>query len=220
MSSEAVPSAASQAEVSASFVFQGGSLHDLGHDAAVASPVRSPWFDESVIVLVSSSCAEPALRESAEPAHRVSFADVPSLDDDDFASIVSEKTLLSEGLRSVLRLLFQLCPSAAVEPPPPPQRTCDFEGLFGSAPRPVAGEVPMNLFHWVAELLSEAHLRFKMALDAGKLPAAGLPPRRRGPGSCAEPQLRFAAPFISSLYRLVGSLPSKRSINLSVRRGS
>ena len=152
VSSEAAPSAASHAAVSASFVSQGGSLHDSGHDAAVASPARSLWFDESVNVGASFSHAEPSLCAPAEPLHRVSFADVPSLGDDDRASIVSEKTLPSGGLRSVLHLLFQLCPSAAVEVPPPLQRTCDFEGLFGSAPRPVVREVPTNLFHRIAEL--------------------------------------------------------------------
>ena len=134
--------------------------------------MRSSWFDESVNVGASSSRAEPALRAPAEPAHCVSFVDVPSLDNDDRASIVSEKTLPSEGLCLVLHLLFQLCPSAAAEVPPPPQKICDFEGLFGSAPRPVVGEVLMNLFHWVAELLSVACLQFQMASDAGKLPAS------------------------------------------------
>ena len=156
VSFEAAPSAVSQAGVSASFVSQGGSSHDSGHGTAVASPVRSSWFDKSVNVGVSSS--------RAEPAHRVSFTDVLSPDDDDRVSIVLEKTLPSEGLRLVLRLLFQLCPSAAAEAPPSPQRTCDFEGLFGSAPRPMAGEVPTNLFYQVAELLSESLLQFQTAL--------------------------------------------------------
>ena len=79
----------------------------------------------------------------------------------------------------------------------------------------MAGEVPTNLFHRVAELLSEAHLRFQTALEAGKLPAFGLPPHHRGPGSCVEPTLRSMAPFNSFLFRLVGSLSTKRSINLS-----
>ena len=61
------------------------------------------------------------------------------------------------------------------------------------APKPVAGEVSTNLSHRVAELLSEARLRFQTALDAGKLHASGLPPRCRGPGSCSEPMLRTAA---------------------------
>ena len=37
---------------------------------------------------------------------------------------------------SVLRLLYQLCPVAAPEPPPVPCRVCDFEGLFTSVNRP------------------------------------------------------------------------------------
>ena len=60
--------------------------------------------------------------------------DVPSLDEDDCASVVSKKMLPSEGLHCVLRLLFQLCPSAAAEAPLQLQRACDFEDLFGSAP--------------------------------------------------------------------------------------
>ena len=144
-SSEAALSAAFQAWVSASRS-QDGSAHDSGHDAAL----RSSWFDESVNVGVCSSSAEPASHASVEPAHRISFVEVPSLDNDDHASVVSEKAPPSEGLR----LLFQLCPSAAVEAPPQPQRACDFEGLFSAAPKLVAGEVPTILFHRVAELLS------------------------------------------------------------------
>ena len=173
---------------------------------------------ERVNVGASTSSAEPASR----PAHRVSFVEVPSLDDDNRASIDSEKVPPSEGLHSVLRLLFQLCSSAAVEAHLQPQRACEFEGLFGVALKPVAAEVPTNLFHRVAnlfhrvaELLSEARLRFQTALDAGKLPASGLPLRHRGPGSYAEPTLWDAAPFNASLFRLVGSFFSKLSINLS-----
>ena len=83
----------------------------------------------------------------------------PSLDDDDRQSVVSEKALLSEGMRSALRLLFQLCPSTAAEAPPQPQRAFEFEGLFSAVPKPVAGKVPTNLFHCVAELLSKAWMQ-------------------------------------------------------------
>ena len=111
-----------------------------------------------------------------------------------------------------MRLLLQLCPSAASAVL---QKVCDFEGLFASVVKLSAREVPTNLFHMVAELLSEARLHFQMALEAGKLPVAGLPSRCRGPGACSEPSLRAVAPFNSSLYRLVGNLSSKRSLNLS-----
>ena len=78
----------------------------------------------------------------------------------------------------------------------------------------MSGEVPTNLFHRVAELLSGARLQFQMALEAGKLPAAGFPSRRRGPGACVESTLRAAVLFNSSLYRLVGNLSTKPSLNL------
>ena len=197
-----------------------GVSHDSVHDAAIAPPVRASWYDESANVGASSSrasLAEPAYRVTpAEPAHRAFlFADVSTLDDDDCALVFSEKKPLSEGLRSVLRLLFQLCPPAVSEALPPPQRTCDFEGLFASVSKPAAEKVPMNPFHQVAELLSETRLRFQTVLEAGKLPAAGLPPRLRGPGSFAEPMPLSATPFNSSLFRLVGSLSTKCSLNFS-----
>ena len=50
-------------------------------------------------------------------------------------------------------------------------------------------------------------------MESGKLPASGLPSHCRGPGSCGEPVLRSAAPFNSSLFRLVGILSSKRSLS-------
>ena len=116
---------------------QGWGSHDSVHDTAIVLPVRASWHDESVNIGASSSRvsltepahratpAEPAHRATpAEPAHRaVSFSDVSTLDDDDRVSVVSEKTPLSEGLRSVLRLLFQLCPSAVSKALPPLQRT-------------------------------------------------------------------------------------------------
>ena len=107
-SSEAALSAASQARLSASVGSQGGSVQDSGHDAAVCAS----WFDESINVGASSSSAEPISRPLAEPAHCVSFVEIPSLDDDDRESVVLEKASPSEGMRSALRLLFQLCLSA------------------------------------------------------------------------------------------------------------
>ena len=73
----------------------------------------------------------------------------------------------SEGLCSILHLLFQLCPSAGSALPPPPQ-VCDFEGLFVSVSKPSEGEVPMNLLHRVAELLSEACLQFQTPWRQGR----------------------------------------------------
>ena len=116
------------------------------------------------------------------------------MDDEDRASVISNKSPPSEGLR----LLFQLCPSAAQ---PPPQKVCKVEGLFGAlVSNPVSGDVPMTLFHHVAELLSEYRLKFQVNLEAGKLPASGLPSHRREPGSCEEPMLWSAAPFDSFYF--------------------
>ena len=186
-------------------------MQDLGHDAVVCAS----WFDESVNVCASSSSTEPTSRPSAEPVHHVSLVKVPSLDDDDHQSVVSEKAPPCEGMHSVLRVLFYLCPSAAAEASPQPQRACEIEGLFGAAPKPVAGEVPASLFHRVAKLSSEARMQFQTALDTGKLPASGFPPRGKGPGSCSEPTLRTAAPFNSELFHMVGSLSTKRSVCFS-----
>ena len=58
-------------------------------------------------------------------------------------------------------------------------------------------------------------MKFQTNLEVGKLPVSGLPSRRRGPGSCAEPTLQLAAPFNSSLFCLVGILLFKRSLSFS-----
>ena len=50
--------------------------------------------------------------------------------EEDVASSSSEKVAVSEGHRSVLRLLYQLCPGAASKSTPAPRKVCDFEGLF------------------------------------------------------------------------------------------
>ena len=101
-------------------------------------------------------------------------------------------------------------------PQPPPQKVCDFEGLFGtSVSKPESNDVPTMLFHCVAELLVDHRRKFQANLEASKLPASGLPSRRRGPGACEEPTLRSAAPINSSLFCLVGILSSRRSISFS-----
>ena len=83
-------------------------------------------------------------------------------------------------------------------------------------PKPAAAaEVPTNLFHRVAELVSESRVRFQAAVEAGKLPSSCLPPRRRGLGAAVDPTLRAAAPFNDDLFRLVGSLSAKWPIKLS-----
>ena len=74
----------------------------------------------TVNVGVSSSCASAAQRAVC-PAEE-------SFEDDDRASVSSKK-----GLRAVLCLLFQLCPSVASASQLPPQKVWDFEGWFGVA---------------------------------------------------------------------------------------
>ena len=112
---------------------------------------RSSWFDDSVNVGASSFHAAPSALP--EPALHVSFDDVPQVVEDD---CVSDKSHPSEGLLSVLRFVFQLCPSVVTEAPPQPQRTCDFEGLLGTVPKPGAAEGPISLFYCVTELVSES----------------------------------------------------------------
>ena len=51
--------------------------------------------------------------------------------------------------------------------------------------------------------------------EAGKLPSAALPSRKRSVASCSEERLRAPAPFNPDLPRMVGNLSSRRSINFS-----
>ena len=74
-------------------------------------------------------------------------------------------------------------------------------------------EPPPVLFHRVAELWSQ--LRCQSIAESGRLPSAALPARKRLAASCAEERLRSAAPFNTNLPRLVDSLSTKRSLNLS-----
>ena len=146
---------------------------------------------------------------------RVSFDDVPQVVEDDCLSVASEKAHPSKSLHSALRMVFQLCPAAAAEALQQPQRAYDFEGSFGAVLKLAgAAEVPTNLFHKIAELVSKSRMQFQTALESGKLPSSCLPPCRRGPGTVVDPTLHSAAPFNNNLFRLVGSLSAKRSINL------
>ena len=77
--------------------------------------------------------ADPAVRSAlVEPTARsVSFAEsVFHSVDDSAASVSSEKPPPQEGLRSILWLLYQLCPSAASESSTSSdQKTCEIESL-------------------------------------------------------------------------------------------
>ena len=52
-------------------------------------------------------------------------------------------------------------------------------------------------------------------MESGKLLSSCLSSRLRDPGAVVDPTLRSAAPFNNDLFRLVGSLSAKRSVNLS-----
>ena len=175
----------------------------------------SSWFDDTVPVGASSSRATTA--QPPTSAQRVvSFVEELFFENDDLASVTSEKSPPSEGLRAVLRLLFQFCQSAASAAQPPQQEVCDFEGLFGaSVSKPVSSYIQTRIFHRVSELIEDHRCKFQMNLEADKLPASGLPSHRRGPGACKEPNLRSAAPFNSSLFCLIGILSARRSISFS-----
>ena len=148
-------------------------------------------MDESVNAGASSSCAsapDPQLRS-------VSFTEASGRSADDAVSVTSEKPPPQEGLRAVLHLLYHYCPSAASEAQSHIPRSCDFESLFAQETQPRIEEPSPVLFHSVAELWGEAQQRCRAAAEAGKLPSAALPNRRHSSASCAETQLRCAAPF-------------------------
>ena len=117
--------------------------------------------------------------------HEIAFREVTFAEslrefaEEDAAASLSEKVAVSEGHRNVLRLLYQLCPSAAPKSPPAPRKVCDFEGLFASTdPTPVLEGAP-TLFHRVVELREGHQTRFCAAAEEGKAVASALPSRRR-----------------------------------------
>ena len=130
-------------------------------------------------------------------------------------SSLSEKVAVSEGHRNVLRLLYQLCPDAALKSPPAQRKVCDFEGLFASTdPAPVLEGTP-TLFHRVAELREEHQARFRAAAEAGKAVASALPSRRKDRGCCSDPALASSATMNPVIPRLVGALSNRRSLSFS-----
>ena len=119
-----------------------------------------------------SSFAGPALGRSP---HEIAFREVTFTEhvheyaEEDEASSSAEKVAVSEGHRNVLRLLCQLCPSAAPKSQPAPRKACDFEGHFAATdPAPLAEGSP-TLFHQVAELREEHQVRFRAALRRARL---------------------------------------------------
>ena len=75
--------------------------------------------------------------------------------EEDRESVVSEKSATPENFKTVMRLLFQLCPDAAPEVRSTPQKSCVFEGIFAHTGRPQREEMATKLFHRVREVLGE-----------------------------------------------------------------
>ena len=111
-----------------------------------------------------------------------------------------------------MRLLYQLCPTAAPESPPAPRRVCDFEGLFVSVDRPSASESVPTLFHRVAELRADHRHRFRAPAETSKPQSSALPARRCDRAACSDPLLAATTPVNTGIPRLVGLLPNKRSL--------
>ena len=108
-------------------------------------------------------------------------------------------------------MLAQFCPEAFVASSPAAPKTCQFEGLFSEVTRMPKEEFAPILFHSVAELLSEARLRFETAAAAGKAPHASLSAKKRPLVSSSDHAFSKAASFNPSLPRLVGNLSGNRS---------
>ena len=136
-------------------VWQTGNRASAGSSAAsVLRGVDLAWLDDLVNVGASSSSSRSAPPEPQ--VHMVSFAESVERADDDCASISSEKPPPQEGLRAVLRLLYQLCPSSASAALVRSQRACDFERLFATESSSRVEEPPPVLFHCITELWSQA----------------------------------------------------------------
>ena len=94
---------------------QGSGVSTVSRTSAVPRGVDPAWIDDSVNVGASS-----VRSYNVPPARTVSFAEsVDYAEDDD----VSEKPPPQEGLATVLRLLYQLCPSAASAAPVRPHKS-------------------------------------------------------------------------------------------------
>ena len=76
----------------------------------------------------------------------VSFSEPVDHAEDDNVSIHFEKPPPQEGLASVLRLVYQLCPSAASAAPVCPQRSCDFGGFLLRSPHLVTRSPLLHCF--------------------------------------------------------------------------
>ena len=76
-------------------------------------------------------------------------------------------------------------------------------------------EPPPVLYHRIVELWTQAQAHSQSVAEAGKLPSAALPSRKRSVASCTEERLRGPAPFNHDLPRMLGNMSSRHSINFS-----
>ena len=168
----------------------------------------------------SSQAGLAGLSLGASP-HEVAFRELTfaeslrEYEEEDAASSSSEKVAVSEGHRNVLRLLYQLCPGAALKSPPAPHKLCDFEGLFASVDPTLALEGVPTPFHRMAELREEHQSRFRAAAEVVKAVASALPSCCRDRGCCSDPSVASSASMNPAIPRLVGSLSNRRSFSFS-----
>ena len=133
----------------------------------------------------------------------VSFAETVEQADDDCVCVSSEKPSLQEDLCAVLRLPYQLFPSAASSAPVRTQKACVFEGLFATDSKSRVDEPPQVFFHRVAELWSQSQLRCQAVTDSGCLPSAALLSLKHTVASFTEECLRGTTPFNTNLPQLI-----------------
>ena len=152
--------------------------------------VDPAWLDDLVNIGASSSVRSSAV----PPVKMVSFSESVDRAEDDNVCMNSEKPPPQEGLIAVLRLLYQLCSSAASAPPVRPQRSCDFEGLLAPESLAHVEEPSPVLYHRLVELWTQAQALSQSVAEAGKLPSAALPSHKRSVASCAEE--RLCAPLL------------------------
>ena len=189
-----------------------GSVAGIDSSVVGLSGSQSAGLGLGAAAAVNVGASTSGMSRSA--THSVSFADAEFADPSEPEDRDSERAS-QESFKSVLKLLFQLCPDAEPDAQPPALKACAFEGIFAHAARHKKEESAAKLFHRVAELLQEARVKFSDAAESGKLPCACLPGRRKMYGASDAPELQKAAPPNKSLARFV-SVSGKRAINMSI----
>ena len=90
--------------------------------------------------------------------------------------------------------------------------------FFSDVTRVPKVEFAPVLFHWVAEMLSEARQLFEAAAAAGKAPHSSLPTKKQPLASSSDPVFSTASSFNPSLPCLVGNLSGNRSAGVPCMR--